>query len=275
MFALCPVARQARARYMTIMRYDIELFRQLNSEYKDKPLVPEPPTYGAATIAERGSKRVASLDKRFKLAGQRVLEIGCGRGEVCRTLAADLGCQVVGVDVREYPEWDMPAGNVRFINADLTAIAPGRLDIGEFDFVCSFSVWEHLRHPYTMLQRAKTLLRPGGSAYIMANLFRGPKASHRYRHVFFPWPHLLFTEDVFNQYFASIGEPERGVAWVNRLSIADYLNYFQIVGLAVEKVDYSITPLDEHFYERFIDVLERYPRFDLARDFIRAHLVKV
>ena len=35
----------------------------------------------------------------------------------------------------------------------------------------------------------------GGLAWIKAN--RGPKASHRYRWVNFPWPHLLFTDEVF------------------------------------------------------------------------------
>lgn len=254
--------------------YDAELFQRLNAEYRDKPLVPQPPTYDAATIAQRGSKRAASLDKRFKLSGKRVLEIGCGRGEVCRALAGDLGCDVVGVDIHEYPEWNIPARDVRLINTDLTKVDPEELDLGQFDFICSFSVWEHLRHPYTMLQRAKELLHPSGSAYIMANLFRGPKASHRYRYVFFPWPHLLFTETVFNEYFKSIGETKRDISWINRLSIADYMNYFNLLRLKVKNVKYLITPIDEPFYERFIDQLERYPRFDLARDFMQVHLVK-
>lgn len=102
-----------------------------------------------------------------------------------------------------------------------------------------------------MLQRAHDLLVPGGNLLLSANLYRGPKASHRYREIFFPWPHLLFSDEVIDDFYRNhlkmIPEGETwlseesvepsyrdqelwGSAWVNQLSIADYFNYFNLAG---------------------------------------------
>jgi SAM-dependent methyltransferase len=253
------------------MKFDLALFRQLNAEYNDKRLVPTPPSYQLGVLDERGAKRAAPIVKRYGVAG-RVLEIGCGRGEVCRALAGNHACETVGVDVEEYPQWAEVRENVTLLKTDLTA--PDAPDLGQFDFVYSNAVFEHIRHPYSMLKKAFDLLKPGGKMYMSANLYRGPKASHRYREVFFPWPHLLFADEVFEEFYQSIGKQPRRAAWVNQLSIADYYNYFEMIGFERLKTTFKTTRIDENFYERFSDRLERIPRFDLERDFIEVLLEK-
>ncbi len=255
------------------MRYDLELFKQLNDEYQDKPIVPSPPKYDASSLDERSLARANSVARKTPLKGKRVLEIGCGRGETSGAFAKHYGCAVVGVDIKRYKEWaDIPE-NVTLIETDLTEDSPP--DIGDFDVIYSNSVWEHLRHPYSMLKKSHDLLRAEGRLLVSANLYRGPMASHRYRHVFFPWPHLLFTDEVFREFFVSIGHPPRGKAWVNQLSIADYQNYFDIIGFEVEKLTFSMRPFDEGFYHRFEEILGQFPRYDPERDFFHVVLKKM
>jgi SAM-dependent methyltransferase len=254
------------------LKFDLDLFSTLNEEYRSKPLVRRPPLYIPAELTSRASRRAADLASRYNVAGHRTLEIGCGRGEVCRALATEHGCDAVGFDITRYPEWSQNVPRATLLQGDLTTMETSHL--GQFDFVYSYSVWEHIRHPYTMLRQVFGLMNEGASFFLSANLYRGPKASHRYREVFFPWPHLLFQDQVFREYYQAIGLPPRGPAWVNQLSIADYLRYFELVGFQVVSVNFSITKIDEPFYERFSNVLERVPRYDLERDFINVHLRK-
>lgn len=254
-----------------MIRFDLALFQALNAEYETKPVVRNARDYAPQVIADRGAKVSRTLGERFQLNGKRVLEIGCGRGEVATALADGYGCQVTAIDLRRHEQWQA-APNVTFRRLDLAA--PGGEDLGTFDFIYSNSVWEHLKHPTTMLARAHAALAPGGDFYLVANLYRGPVASHRYREVFFPWPHLLFTDDVFEQFYASIGRKPARPSWVNRLSVSDYLIQFQTLGFELRDLKYTLRPIDEPFYQRFVDVLGRYPRFDLERDFIKVHLRK-
>jgi SAM-dependent methyltransferase len=249
--------------------FDLDLFLELNREYESKPLVPAPPLYTSDALETRGSKRADRIMRRAKRPGARVLEIGCGMAETIGALAREHGCTGVGVDVERHPEWDAVPEGVELQLRDITYDAS---DLGQFDLIVSYSAWEHLRHPFAMLKQARALLKPDGMALIYANLYRGPKASHRYREVYFPWPHLLFSDDVFEAFYRHIGmEPDRA-EWVSQLSIADYRRYFELAGLKLTREEFSITPIDEAFYARFADVLERFPRYDLERDFIWAEL---
>jgi len=250
-------------------RFDLALFLELNEAYRDRPLVPVPRSSEPAATASRGATRAQNLARKLDLEGKSVLEIGCGRGEVARALAAEHGCRVVAVDVKRRADW-ADASGVEFLVADLSEGA--HAELGRFDLIFSNSVWEHLRHPYAMLRETKRLLAPGGVFRLSANLYRGPKASHRYREVFFPWPHLLFEDDVFEDFYRQIGMRPARPAWVNHLTAAEYQRYFDLLGFSAHKLWYSITPLDREFYERFKDRLSRYPIFDLERDFIHVIL---
>src|SRR5687767_5340865 len=69
------------------MRFDLELFSELNEEYKSRPVVRRAPVYKKANITHSGNRRAATLNSKYSLAGKRVIEIGCGRGETCRAIA--------------------------------------------------------------------------------------------------------------------------------------------------------------------------------------------
>jgi len=251
--------------------FDLELFLALNEEYRARPIVPQPRSFDDRSLADGAARRLDQIEKRLDLDGKRILEIGCGRGHICRRLADDYGCEAVGVDIKEYPHWQELSGNgvdlrIHDVSQDDNGV------LGTFDVILSFAVWEHVEHPYAALEGVRRLLAPEGRAYIYANLYRGPKASHRYREVFFPWPHLLFTDEVFEQFYETTTGKPRRAAWVNKLTAAQYLFYFDQLGLVPEQLWYSPDSFDEGFYARFPDPLNRYPRFDLSHDFISAVL---
>jgi SAM-dependent methyltransferase len=255
------------------LRFDIDLFEQLNAEYAARPLVPEPRGNDAASATERARKRLEMVHDSIDLAGKRVLEFGCGAGYEVWTLAHRFGADAAGVDIETRRAWETLGGpRVQLVAADLAHEQPFAAD--SFDRIISFSVFEHVTHPHSCAAELYRILRPGGFAWISANLYRGPMASHRYREVTFPWPHILFQDDVFHEFYRRLGRTPQGAAWVNRLSWLDYEAMFRRIGFRLRALRFSERPVDEDFYQRFESILGRYPRWDLERDFFHVVLEK-
>lgn len=250
--------------------FDLDLFTTLNHEYSGKRLVEQPRRFDAESQASEAQRRGDLIERSLGVTGKRLLEVGCGRGGVARYLASNYDCEVVGIDVTPFDEWEEPfPSNLSVITADA---ADPSLNVGTFDVIYSFSVWEHLAHPYATLSNSFDWLNPGGLMSLRAQLHRGPKASHRYREVFFPWPHLLFTDDIFEAFYLSMGRAPMRPAWVNKLTYVQYLDYFDRLGYEVRHCSAKGSSFDEEFYERFYDVLSAYPKWDLAHDGIVAVL---
>ena len=224
-------------------------------------------------MTHRSRARLEAIHDRIGLAGMSVLEVGCGAGYEVWYLAHHLGCDAWGIDVTPRRAWQHLAGErVHLVDGDIAE--PGILPDEAFDRVISFTVWEHIRRPIEAIAQLHRTMRPGGLAWIRANLHRGPTASHRARDIAFPFPHLLFTDDVIAEGLRRTGRPALGAAWVNRLTWEQYEAYILAAGFEIRALDFDIYPLDEAFYGRFEDVLGRYPRVDLERGFFTAVLEK-
>lgn len=99
--------------------------------------------------------------------GMRVLDLGCGAGNVSMLAAAAVGPQgsVLGVDqdpaaVERSQRLASGAPNVRFQQADITKLA-AEVE-GEFDAVVGRLVLAHVPDVTAVLSQAARLLRPGG-----------------------------------------------------------------------------------------------------------------
>jgi SAM-dependent methyltransferase len=251
----------------------IELFERLNDEYADHPLVPEPFVYTADAWIERAQRRLGQVHRSIGLADLKVMELGCNTGHEVWYLSHVFGCDAWGVDITERASWTtFTDDRTHFVKADLAQEDP--FEPNSFDRVISFAVFEHVQRPYELLEALYRILRPGGMAWIHANLHRGPTASHRYRQVYFPWPHLLFGDDVFREYYRRRGMPEKPAAWVNRLTWEQYEAHMRRTGFRIRALNFRNRPLDESFYLRFEWILGRYPRSDLERDFFTVVLEK-
>jgi 2-polyprenyl-3-methyl-5-hydroxy-6-metoxy-1,4-benzoquinol methylase len=88
----------------------------------------------------------------------RVLEIGCGTGNISRPMAS-LGWEVVATDLDptsvEWARAHCPFLNVHFVVAD---ILYNTLDYGMFDAVVLSEVLEHLSEPAIALQRIRNVM---------------------------------------------------------------------------------------------------------------------
>jgi SAM-dependent methyltransferase len=253
------------------MRYDLALFEALNAEYAAKPIVTDAPRYDAASIAERSRRRITSVHDRIDLRNRTVLEVGCGSGYEVWHLAHQLGADAWGVDIDEREGWpDLAGERVHLIAADMADAAA--LPTAKFDRAISFTVWEHITRPLEAIGELARVMQPRGLAWIRANLYRGPTASHRYRDIRFPYPHLLFDDAVIDEAMARAGRPRGGSAWVNKLTWEQYEAAFLASGFAIRSLSFTLYPLDEEFYGRFEDALGRYPRADLERGFFQVVL---
>jgi len=131
--------------------FDVDLFEALNAQYAGKPIVPKPPGRDAASRSDKARQRLDHIHQSIGLAGQRVLEFGCGSGYEVWYLAHHFGAEATGVDIAERHAWSVLADErTRFVMADLAVERPFPAD--HFDRIISFSVFEHVVHPHAALR---------------------------------------------------------------------------------------------------------------------------
>jgi SAM-dependent methyltransferase len=101
----------------------------------------------------------------------RLLDIGSGRGDHLHAFSR-LGFEVEGVDISPTAQRHADPFPVTICDLEREEIP---LPDGDFDFIFSKSVVEHLRNPMTLFKSAFRLLKPGGVAAIMT-----PSWAHTY-----------------------------------------------------------------------------------------------
>jgi len=124
------------------------------------------------TIGDR--KFVVDFLEEFVPTNGRILEIGCGTGEVVKHLRKDLlyaGLDSSGYAIKEAKNKYSKNSKIRFAEGEL-----GEIDFPKeyFDAVLAIFVVEHLENPKFTLQEISKVLRPGGHLIILAPNFDWP-----------------------------------------------------------------------------------------------------
>lgn len=118
------------------------------------------------------------VDRLIELgAGGRVLDIGCGPGQIALLIAERIaGSEVLGIDLAQHM-LDVAnrhraaspfGGSVRFELADAKGLP---YPDASFDTVCSNTILHHIPDPIPFLAEAGRVLRPGG-VLLIRDLFR-------------------------------------------------------------------------------------------------------
>jgi len=122
--------------------------------------------------------RLEWIDSRAKLAGRRVLDVGCGGGILAEAMAAR-GAHVTGIDMGEAPlavarlHLKESGRNVEYRRVAAEDLA--REQPGCFDVVTCLEMLEHVPDPASTVAACAQLAKPGGQVFF-STINRNPKS---------------------------------------------------------------------------------------------------
>jgi 2-polyprenyl-6-hydroxyphenyl methylase / 3-demethylubiquinone-9 3-methyltransferase len=122
--------------------------------------------------------RLEYIDRRAKLAGKKVIDVGCGGGILAESMAGH-GASVTGIDMGEAPlavarlhqhESGVEVDYQRSTAENFAAQHPG-----QFDVVTCMEMLEHVPEPASVINACMKLAKPGGHVFF-STLNRNPKS---------------------------------------------------------------------------------------------------
>ena len=145
------------------------------------------------------------------LQGKRVLEIGCGYGELSLYIARAGAAKIIGLDLdaeridvanqqlKDCVDSNGTENKVEFYCCDPRDLPSSAM----FDVVVSRDTLEHIQNVEGVVDDIVRRLPPCGRLYIGAGpLYRSPYGGHGRMHMWIPWGHLILP-DRFVLYWAN------------------------------------------------------------------------
>ncbi len=150
---------------------EVAKFRTLAARWWD-------PDSELKTLHDINPLRVEYIDTRAKLAGKRVLDVGCGGGILAEAMAQH-GAVVTGIDMAEDA---LNVARLHLLESGIkvdyllgTAEQFAAEHPAAFDVVTCMELLEHVPDPASVVRACATLVKPGGQVFL-STLNRTPKA---------------------------------------------------------------------------------------------------
>lgn len=146
----------------------------------------------------------AALEDADWFQGATILDVGTGAGRKAYELAKRGAQRVIGVDtshrnIAVAKTMSGQVSNLEFRDVDAKDLMPEFP--AAFDYIVSFTVFEHVDHPAQLLRDLYHLQKPGGKQVIVFNHFDDKNGSHLKEFVWLPWPQLVFPESILYDYW--------------------------------------------------------------------------
>lgn len=197
-------------------------------------------------------------DGGISLRGRTVADIGCGDGIIDLALALKgepeklVGYDLIPVDVDALQRGATASGRVLELPECLSFATSGidqvPADNDRFDLVLTWSVFEHVTHPVTMLAEIARILKPDGVLFLQLwPFYYSEHGGHLWPHYQESFPHLLHgDEDIRGRLQGRRGTDARRDAIdeyesLNRISLDDLHRAILSAGLLVTKLELLTT----------------------------------
>ena len=150
---------------------EIRKFEELASRWWDKQGEFKP-------LHDINPLRLNFIDSSSPLEGKRVLDVGCGGGILCESMAA-CSAEVTGTDMGKSP---LSVARLHAMESDLdidyrqiTVEDLAMTEAGTYDIVTCMELLEHVPDPTSVINACQKLAKPGGSVYF-STINRNPKS---------------------------------------------------------------------------------------------------
>ncbi len=150
---------------------EVAKFEALASRWRDPACVFKP-------LHEINPLRLDFIDQHSPLAGQQVLDVGCGGGILAESMAAR-GAAVTGIDAGATPlavaRLHLQESGLKVSYQHRTAEQLAVTSTHQFDIVTCMELLEHVPDPSSTVAACGRLVKPGGTVYF-STINRTPKA---------------------------------------------------------------------------------------------------
>ena len=200
-------------------------------------------------------EQILPLVARHLTGCRRVLDVGCGEGQVARRLVAAGVADVVGIDpaAAQLAVGRARAGGPRYARADARSLP---FADHAFDGVVVCLAYEHVDDVDTAVRESARVLAPGGTFLLLVGhpLLQAPGSGWIDDRA---WDERYWRIGTYLQEGTTVDEVAPGVAFefIHR-PVARYVNAMAAAGLPVEHMEEPSPP------KRLIDELWGYPEAD-------------